>query len=261
MSQTISKHIGEGFGKGELYAALAYDSTDAFGGMAVKQIRFNPASGAIPIRVTKSDAGIGIYVNSTATASGSYGVYSLVTATYGTGGSWAVYGDITWSHATSGYPTLYGVAGRATVNDNYTGGTGYVYAVSGELHFTNDTIINNASSVFAALCGVITSSATPTFTTGHITCLYLDNLCDDQDLADTAGINSFIYMANNSGGKALDDAVYLYGPNVTNFINFNTCSSIISAASASALHGTLSKKIKINIDGTTYYLLASTNPT
>lgn len=38
MSQTISKYIGEGFGKGELYAALAYDETDTFGGMRIKGI-------------------------------------------------------------------------------------------------------------------------------------------------------------------------------------------------------------------------------
>ena len=36
MSETISKHLGEGFGKGELYAALAYDTSDAFGGMRIK---------------------------------------------------------------------------------------------------------------------------------------------------------------------------------------------------------------------------------
>lgn len=41
MSQTIKKSIGEGFGKGELYAALAYDSTDRFGGMRVKSMYFS----------------------------------------------------------------------------------------------------------------------------------------------------------------------------------------------------------------------------
>jgi len=41
MSETIKKHIGEGFGKGELYAALAYDAGDAFGGMKIKNVMFN----------------------------------------------------------------------------------------------------------------------------------------------------------------------------------------------------------------------------
>ena len=39
--ETITKHIGEGFGRGQLYAALAYDSSDAFSGMAVKAMYFN----------------------------------------------------------------------------------------------------------------------------------------------------------------------------------------------------------------------------
>lgn len=41
MTETISKHIGEGFGKGELYAALSYDTGDAFGGMRVKSMYFS----------------------------------------------------------------------------------------------------------------------------------------------------------------------------------------------------------------------------
>jgi len=52
--ETISKHIGEGFGKGELYAALAYDSTDNFGGMCIKQVRFNPATGVSSIVIGTS---------------------------------------------------------------------------------------------------------------------------------------------------------------------------------------------------------------
>ena len=38
MASTISKHIGEGFARGELYAALAYDTTDQFSGMRIKGI-------------------------------------------------------------------------------------------------------------------------------------------------------------------------------------------------------------------------------
>lgn len=41
MAQTISKHIGEGFSRGELYAALSYDSSDRFGGMKIKNVMFN----------------------------------------------------------------------------------------------------------------------------------------------------------------------------------------------------------------------------
>ena len=46
MAQTITKHIGEGFAKGELYSALAYDANDNFGGMQIKGIKISPAAGS-----------------------------------------------------------------------------------------------------------------------------------------------------------------------------------------------------------------------
>jgi len=54
--ETISKHIGEGFGRGELYAALAYDSSDVFGGMKIKNVMFN-STGKAYFR----DSGLYIY--------------------------------------------------------------------------------------------------------------------------------------------------------------------------------------------------------
>jgi len=67
MSETIKKHIGEGFGKGELYAALAYDSSDAFGGMQIKQLRFSPASTANAIEIAGTCTR-GIYFSGTITS-------------------------------------------------------------------------------------------------------------------------------------------------------------------------------------------------
>ena len=56
MAKTISKAIGEGFGSGELYAALAYDSSDVFGGMKIKSVMFN-STGKAYFR----DSGLYIY--------------------------------------------------------------------------------------------------------------------------------------------------------------------------------------------------------
>lgn len=56
MSQTIKKSIGEGFGKGELYAALAYDVTDRFGGMKIKALMLNSTG-----RISFLDANAYIY--------------------------------------------------------------------------------------------------------------------------------------------------------------------------------------------------------
>ena len=38
MTQTIKKSIGQGWGKGEVYHALAYDENDKFGGLRIKGI-------------------------------------------------------------------------------------------------------------------------------------------------------------------------------------------------------------------------------
>ena len=96
--ETISKHIGEGFGKGELYAALAYDSGDSFGGMAIKQVRFNPASDTTAITIGDSTtelsytAGTPLFVmyatttNTTSTNAEPFYVKSTLTGTGGYGG-------------------------------------------------------------------------------------------------------------------------------------------------------------------------------
>jgi len=54
MSQTIGKYIGEGHGKGEVYAALAYNPSDAFGGMQIKGVKFSPVAGIPAIQVGDS---------------------------------------------------------------------------------------------------------------------------------------------------------------------------------------------------------------
>ena len=94
--QTISKHIGEGFGKGELYAALAYDATDVFGGMAIKQVRFNPATGVSSIVIgdstthwsssTADTKVISIYADIAATSGDNRGIYNRLYLTSTGGG-------------------------------------------------------------------------------------------------------------------------------------------------------------------------------
>jgi len=56
MTQTIKKAQGEGWGKGELYAALAYDATDRFGGMKIKALMLNSTG-----RISFLDANAYIY--------------------------------------------------------------------------------------------------------------------------------------------------------------------------------------------------------
>ena len=49
--ETIRHSIATGWGKGALYAALAYDANDKYGGLAIKQVRFNPAAGTTAITI------------------------------------------------------------------------------------------------------------------------------------------------------------------------------------------------------------------
>jgi len=95
MTQTIRKSIGEGFAKGELYAALAYDTTDRFGGMKIKGISFNPVAGTPAIQVGDSttawtalygDRAISIYSTCADTGSGNAMPVYISATMNGTGG-------------------------------------------------------------------------------------------------------------------------------------------------------------------------------
>jgi len=78
MSQTISKHIGEGFGKGELYAALAYDESDAFGGMKIKGICFtDDASFVLGTTTTTAATKITLEFDKTTTGIGQFNMGSV----------------------------------------------------------------------------------------------------------------------------------------------------------------------------------------
>lgn len=124
MAQTISKHIGEGFGRGELYAALAYDATDAFGGMKIKALMLNSTG-----RISFLDANA--YICSTATT-----VLDLVATTINITGSTATVfaSPVTMSNATAMAITSTIVAGstypfsvQATLATNQSTG-GFVAA-------------------------------------------------------------------------------------------------------------------------------------
>jgi len=92
MAETISKHIGEGFGKGELYAALAYDATDSFGGMKIKNVMFNSTGKAYFL-----DANAYIYASSS-------GVLELTATTINLNGAFAFTGSDKLALGTSAAP-------------------------------------------------------------------------------------------------------------------------------------------------------------
>jgi len=165
--------------------------------------------------------------------------------------------------AASGYGAAIGVYGEANIQGDFTGGTNWSFGVRGTLQLTDDTVLNSGSSIFGAINASMKDDATPTLTAGHVCGIYIENLID-ADLSAMTGISSMIYAANNSSATCtLDYGIYLYGPKVTNLLGLYDCTvgGCVSAGGTVGTHGTATLKIAIDIDGTTYYLLASTVPT
>ena len=149
--------------------------------------------------------------------------------------------------------------------DLYTTGTGSVRGASNiakvrsGITATDSTLIGcygqarvDTGGVLAGdsfLCGLYgLIEASPAITANHVTSLWLDS---HQDNAVT-GAHDLLYMTNN-GDAVMDQAIHLYGPAITSFINFDTCSTFIGTGANTS--GT-AKTIAIMIDGVAYELNA-----
>ena len=151
MAETISKHIGEGFGKGELYAALAYDSSDAFGGMKIKSVMhdttyreyfrdsglyiYSSADGQLDIVADTTLALSGAVTMDSTLAMGTSGT-PLTTATTGLSAV-KIYSD----HSASGYNVPVWVTGAHT-GDGATYGSMYCVRGDAKLSGTQTTQSN-----------------------------------------------------------------------------------------------------------------------
>jgi len=203
-------------------------------------------------------------VNTTAT-SGATSIRLLDTYTGATGYHTGIMGAVIYNPtAASGYGAVIGVYGEANIQGDFTGGTNWSFGVRGTLQLTNDTVINNASSIFGAINASMKDDATPTFTAGHICGIYIENLID-ADVSAINGITAMIYSANNASGTCtFDYGWYNYGPGITYLLGLYDCTAeggCVSAGTADDVHGGAGVRIKIDVDGTPYYLLASTTPT
>jgi len=190
-----------------------------------------------PIRITTDVA-----------TTNSGGIRLLNTYTAADGYHVGIMGAAIWNPtAASGYGGVIGVFGEANIQGDFTGGTNYSFGVRGTLQLTDDTVINDGSSIFGAINASMKDDATPTLTAGHICGVYIENLID-ADLSSITGISSLLYMANNASATCtIDSAIYLYGPKVTYFAQIydGTVSGCI-AASAGAANG---KYLVMDVDG------------
>jgi len=96
MTQTIKKSIGEGFAKGELYAALAYDETDRFGGLRIKGTYTAKTSAATTGTIRGNN--IALTMTAASTANVVEALYVSITSNVKTG-AWAnaIVGKIDYS--------------------------------------------------------------------------------------------------------------------------------------------------------------------
>jgi len=82
-----------------------------------------------------------------------------------------------------------------------------------------------------------------------------------------SGVSSseILYLSNNADNSTNnpDHMIYAYAPYVTNFFKMDNAGNggMVSATYSTPVHAGTCKKIRIDLDGDTYYLLASTAPT
>lgn len=159
--------------------------------------------------------------------------------------------------------TFYGIYNEAHINGT---GTGSVIAnlasgvvVTGKT-VTGGTIIGTygqaradgtvaGSSIMAGVYGLIEASAA--ITASHVASIWADS----HQANAVTGEHELIYASNN-GAATMDSVMYVYGGDkIANLLKLNTVSGMVADTATTA--GT-SKKIKIDIDGVTYYINAYT---
>jgi hypothetical protein len=145
------------------------------------------------------------------------------------------------------------VQGVSRLAATYTATAGTLIGTYGQV--CNLGTLNGSGIMLAGLYGIVEDGGTYT-AVSHVASCWLDS-----HLAQTvtAGEHELLYMTNN-GATTMDQAIYVYAGNkITNLLNINTASGMVSAntAGGSTLNFTNWKTIKIVLEGETYYLVAA----
>ena len=161
------------------------------------------------------------------------------------GTHWGIDGE-THLKAT-GTASLRGCQGVAVVDSTYTVTDGTLIGTYGQAR-ADGTVAG--SGFMAGLYGLIEASAA--ITASHVCSAWLDS----HQANAVTGSHQLLYMTNN-GAAQMDEALYLYGGNkITSFVEFNTCGGMVAEATGESM--TVTKKIKITVDGSVLYLQAGT---
>lgn len=215
------------------------------------QIRGTPGDGVVFASVGKSGNPL-VYGAASDKAMEVWAKFTFPT----TGGFYAIEGDVSYEPTgDSGYGTPVGVVGRVTLaeGDTFTGGQAGMEGVRGHLELTNTSVLDQASSIFCGLRGVLTATGTPTYTAfDTIACLYLDNL-DANDKAGIGAKGAYLASFQNHGGT-LDAALHLRGGNKCTYVfSFLTFVGAIETGNAT---GGPFRTIPVEIDGVAYKINA-----
>jgi len=142
---------------------------------------------------------------------------------------------------------LRGVKGVGMVNSGVTATNSWIIGVSGMAVVDG---VMAGTSVLAGLSGAI-ETGSAAITASLVTSCWLDSQLNYA----VTGVHNLLHMTNN-GSTTMDEAIRITAGNkITNLFTINTASGMVAATATTA--GT-SKKIKISLDGVTYYLNAYT---
>ena len=145
----------------------------------------------------------------------------------------------------TGTATIRSTQGVAVVDVTYTATDTTLIGIYGQAR-ADGTVAG--SSFMAGLYGLIEEGG-GAITASHVCSAWLDS---HRNTAIT-GSHQLLYMTNN-GTATMDEAIFLYGGDkISKFIKFDTCDTMVSDTAETA---GASKKIAIDIDGTTYYINA-----
>lgn len=145
------------------------------------------------------------------------------------------------------------VQGVARIDAGNTATGGSLTGVYGQVALNATATVNGSGIMMSALYGLIEDGGTYT-AVSHVAAAWLDS-----HLTKTvsAGETDFLYISNN-GSTTFNQVFFIYAGNkITNLFKISTASGMVGANNAGDATFANWKAIKVDLDGTTHYLIAA----
>ena len=143
---------------------------------------------------------------------------------------------------TDGAASAYGVSGVAKLDGGVTATAVSIFGVYAQARVDTGGVLAGNSFLVGSYSLI---EAGPAVTANHVTSCWLDSHQADA----VTGAHDLLYMTNN-GAAVMDQAIHLYGPNITSFINFDTCSTFLTSGGATSV----TQKLAVMVDGAVRYI-------